>query len=164
MNNNNAEQINMMGHRLVDELQNMGHEFINTAMSVSVPIINTMAGVTSNSRTSTRTSTSTSTSNSNVESNIKFYRKDLADKILICCEIPGVSKENCKINYSNKMLTVSGTSSFTDEWDFVKNKEYYLKIDIGNRTNNDIKVKYEHGLLKIHIKTVEEVTSNIDID
>ena len=35
---------------------------------------------------------------------LEFLQKDLPDKILICCEIPGVSKENCKINYSNRMF------------------------------------------------------------
>ena len=83
---------------------------------------------------------------------------------MICCEIPGVSKENCKINYSNRMLKICGTSHFTDEWDFVMNKEYTLQLDIGEHTNNDIKVKYEHGLLKIHIKTPESIISNIEID
>ena len=158
MNNNNAEELNKMGHKLVDELQNMGHEFINTAMNVSIPIINTMAGVT------TTESRSRSNSRSNITNTIKFYRKDLQDKILICCEIPGVSKENCKINYSNRMLNISARSCFTDEWDFVKNKEYNLQLNIGDRTNNDIKVKYENGLLKIQIKTTESIISNIEID
>ena len=163
MDNNNVEDLNRMGHKFVDELQNMGHDFINTAMSVSVPFINTMVGV-ATTEPRTRASAATSTSNSFLNNNIKFYRKDLQDKILICCEIPGVSKENCKINYSNRMLRVSGTSCFTDEWDFVKNKDYNLQLDIGDRTNNDIKVKYENGLLKIHIKIPENVNSNIDID
>ena len=143
MNNNNAEQ-----------LQTMGHDFINTAMSVSVPIINTMAGVETHSSTSTNFKSN----------NIKFYRKNFSDKILICCEIPGVSKENCKINYSNRMLKVCGTSSFIDEWNFVKNKEYNLQLDIGERKNSDIKVKYENGLLKIRINLSEQEESNIEID
>ena len=154
MNTNNAEQLNMMGHKLVDELQTMGHDFINTAMSVSVPIINTMAGVETHSST-------TSNFKSN---NIKFYRKNFSDKILICCEIPGVSKENCKINYSNRMLKVCGNSSFTDDWGFIKSREYNLQLDIGERKNSDIKVKYENGLLKIRINLSEQVETNIEID
>lgn len=154
MNNNNAEELNRMGHKFIDELQTMGHDFINTAMSVSVPIINTMAGV----------ETPCSTQNNYKSNNIKFYRKNFSDKILICCEIPGVSKENCKINYSNRMLKICGTSCFTEDWGFIKSREYNLQLDIGERTNNDIKVKYENGLLKIHIKNLEEVNSNIEID
>ena len=154
MNNNNAEELNRMGHKLVDELQTMGHDFINTAMSISVPIINTMAGVETHSSTTTNYKSN----------NIKFYRKNFSDKILICCEIPGVSKENCKINYSNRMLKVCGTSSFIDEWNFVKNKEYNLQLDIGERKNSDIKVKYENGLLKIRINLSEQEESNIEID
>ena len=154
MNTNNAEQLNMMGHKLVDELQTMGHDFINTAMSVSVPIINTMAGVETHSSTSTNFKSN----------NIKFYRKNFSDKILICCEIPGVSKENCKINYSNRMLKVFGRSSFTEDWGFIKSREYNLQLDIGERKNSDIKVKYENGLLKIRINLTEQEESNIEID
>jgi len=153
MNNNNAEDLSRMGHKLVNELQTMGHEFINTAMSVSVPIINTMAGVEIPSSAST-----------NFKSNIKFYKKNFPDKILICCEIPGVSKENCKINYSNRMLKVCGTSCFTDDWGFIKSREYNLQLDIGERKNSDIKVKYENGLLKIRINVSEQAETNIEID
>ena len=154
MNNNNAEELNKMGHKFIDELQTMGHDFINTAMSVSVPIINTMAGVETHSPTSTNFKSN----------NIKFYRKNFSDKILICCEIPGVSKENCKINYSNRMLNVSGRSNFTEDWGFIKSREYNLQLDIGERKNSDIKVKYENGLLKIRINLSEQEESNIEID
>lgn len=164
MNNNNAEELNRMGHKFIDELQTMGHDFINTAMSVSVPFINTMTNVANTeSRTSSRTTSGVETNNYK-SNNIKFYRKNFSDKILICCEIPGVSKENCKINYSNRILKICGTSCFTEDWGFIKSREYNLQLDIGERTNNDIKVKYENGLLKIHIKNLEEVNSNIEID
>ena len=154
MNTNNAEQLNMMGHKFIDELQTMGHDFINTAMSVSVPIINTMAGV----------ETPCSTPNNFRGNNIKFYRKNFTDKILICCEIPGVSKENCKINYSNRMLKICGSSFFTNDWGFIKSRDYNLQLDIGERKNSDIRVKYENGLLKIRINVNEEQETNIEID
>ena len=145
MNNQNLNKATAMGHILVDELQNIGHDFINNAVGLSVPIINTMA--------------KTNLNTPNNINNINYYRTDNDETILICCEIPGVSKENCKVNYNNPLLKIQCSTAYNEEWLFITNKKYYREINVGIILNENINVSYDSGLLKITIKK-----HNIDIE
>ena len=106
--NNTTEKVTTIGHNLVDEIQQMSHEFINNAVELSIPIINTMAQT-----------------NINIPKkldNINYYRKNTNNKILLICELPGVSKKNCKINFSNGILRISGHTCHNDEWEYISDK------------------------------------------
>ena len=149
MNNlNNATKI---GHNLVDDIQQMGHEFINNAVDLSIPIINTMAQT-----------------NINIPKrldNINYYRKNINNKILLICELPGVSKNNCKLNFNNGILRVSGHTHHNGEWEGISDKKYYKEINIGLNINENIGALYENGLLKITIlKNDLNIESNIEIN
>jgi HSP20 family molecular chaperone IbpA len=151
MNNQNLNKATTMGHILVDELQHIGHDLINNAIGLSVPIINTMAQTNLNTPTNIN--------------NINYYRNDSDDKILICCEIPGVSKENCRLNYSERVLKIQCNTTYNDEWSFITNKKYYREINVGIILNKNIKAEYDSGLLKITImKHSIDIESNIDIN
>tara|TARA_B110001469_G_C9630475_1_gene315334 strand:- start:1065 stop:1520 length:456 start_codon:yes stop_codon:yes gene_type:complete len=151
MNNHNLNKATAMGHIIVDELQHIGHDFINNAIGLSVPIINTMA--------------QTNLNTPNNINNINYYRTDSDDKILICCEIPGVSKENCKLNYTNQVLRIQCYTTYEEEWSFIVNKKYYREINVGLILNDNIKASYDCGLLKITIKKHNiDIESNIDIN
>jgi len=149
--NNTTEKVTTMGHNLVDEIQQMSHEFINNAVELSIPIINNMAQT-----------------NINVPKkidNINYYRKNTNNKILLICELPGVSKKNCKINFSNGILRISGHTCHNDEWEYISDKKYYKEINVGTNVNENIKATCENGLLKITIlKNDLNIDSNIEIN
>ena len=149
--NNATETATTMGHNLVDDIQQMGHEFINNAVGLSIPIINTMAQT--NINVPKRLDT------------INYYRKNMNDKILLICELPGVSKQNCKINFSNSILRISGHTHHNGEWEGMSDKKYYKEINIGGNINENIGALYENGLLKITIlKNDLNIESNIEIN
>jgi HSP20 family molecular chaperone IbpA len=153
MNNLNDATLSAttMGHNLVDEIRQAGHEFINNAVGMSIPIINTMAQT--NINVPTRIDT------------ITYYRKNMDDKILLICELPGVSKNNCKLHFSNGVLRIRGDTNNTGEWANISDKKYSKDINIGGNINENIGAKYEHGLLKITIlKNDLNVESNIEIN
>jgi len=151
MNNQNLNKATAMGHILVDELQTIGHEFINNAIGLSVPIINTMA----------QTNLNPPPKNVN---NIIYYRNDDETKIMLCCELPGVSKDDCKLNYDNQILRIQGSTIHNDEWNFVNVKKYYREINVGTISTKNIEAKYENGLLKITITKNTDISSNITIN
>ena len=44
------------------------------------------------------------------------------NKILLMCELPGVPKKNCSLNYSNNILRISGSTNHENEWINIENK------------------------------------------
>ena len=148
--NNTTEKVCTMGHNLVDEIQHIGHEFINNAVELSIPIINTMAQT---------------KINVNRIDNINYYRKNINDKILLICELPGVSKNNCTLHFSNGILRVSGSTNHNGEWENISDKKYYKEINIGGNITENIEASFENGLLKITIlKNDLNIDSNIEIN
>lgn len=149
--NNTTEKVTTISHNLIDEIQQLGHEFIDNAVNLSIPIINTMAQT-----------------NINVPKkldNINYYRKNTNNKILLICELPGVSKKNCSINFSNGILRISGHTHHDNEWEYISDKKYYKEINVGVNLNENIKATFENGLLKITIlKNDLNIDSNIEIN
>jgi HSP20 family molecular chaperone IbpA len=149
--NNATETATTMGHNLVDEIRQAGHEFINNAVGMSIPIINTMAQT--NINVPTRIDT------------ITYYRKNMDTKILLMCELPGVSKENCKLHFNNGVLRIRGDTNHNGDWVNMGGKKYSKDINIGGNINENIVAKYENGLLKITIlKNDLNIDSNIEIN
>ena len=147
----NLNNVTAMGHNLVEDIQHIGQQFINNAVEFSIPIINTM--------------TQTNVNVPKRLDTIKYYRKDIDTKILLLCEMPGVPKEKCKINFSNGILRISGNTYHSGEWEYISDKKYYKEINVGGNINENIKATYENGLLKITIlKNDLNIDSNIEIN
>jgi HSP20 family molecular chaperone IbpA len=152
MNNDNLNKLNYMSHDLLNNIQKIGHEMLNCTLENSIPIINTF---TNNDFKSNDVNIINYYMNSNSEKN----------KIYIMCEIPGLSKENCKVHYKNNILRIMGKVCYNEEWGFIKNKNYYREIELGYVNKNSIKIKYDTGCLMIEIdRIVLDNESNIEIE
>jgi HSP20 family molecular chaperone IbpA len=152
MNNENFNKFNILSHDILNNIHKIGHEVLNSTLETSIPIINTFT-------------------DSNIKSNgidlINYQIKPDSErnKIFIMCEIPGLSKENCKVHYKNNILRVMGKVCYNEPWGFLKNKNYYREIDLGYINKNSIKIKYENGCLMIEIdRIVLDNESNIEIE
>lgn len=152
MNNENFNKFNILSHDILNNIHKIGHEVLNSTLETSIPIINTFT-------------------DSNLKSNgidlINYQIKPDSErnKIFIMCEIPGLSKENCKVHYKNNILRVMGKVCYNEPWGFLKNKNYYREIDLGYINKNSIKIKYENGCLMIEIdRIVLDNESNIEIE
>ena len=167
MNNDNLNSINYFGHNIIENMNKLSHDLLNTTIENSVPIINTF------------------TSNNLQRNNITIINYDIkytSNNIFIYCELPGVPKDKCRVNYKNGRIIISGESSFNidplstqensennfydnNNWKFIKKKNYYKDINIGVINKNDIKVKYSNGCLYIVIsKKKLDKDSDIKID
>lgn len=160
MNNKNFNNLNYNAHHLIDNLNKLGHEILSTTIENSVPIINTLA-------------------NTNLQTDdfdlIHYHIRNNNENILIVCELPGVDKKNCKVNYVNKNLIISGHTEYNNfylnedvkdnKWDFIENKKYYREINVGLIDKSNIKVKYYNGCLFIEIDKINlEKESDIEIN
>lgn len=160
MNNKNFNNLNYNAHNLIDNLNKLGHEILSSTIENSVPIINTLA------------STNLQTTDFDL---FNYQIKNNNENILIVCELPGVDKKNCKVNYINKILIVSGNTDYNNfslndqnkekKWNFIKNKKYYREINVGLIDKNNIKVKHLNGCLYIEIDKINlEKESDIEIN
>lgn len=98
------------------------------------------------------------------------YEKD--GKYHVEMEIPGYKKENVKIEVDNGYLTVTAerdeTTDESDEKNYIHKERNYGKItrsfNFGDIDPNDVKAKFEHGLLTITISKNQEVETKKYID
>lgn len=84
--------------------------------------------------------------------------KETADTYELDIEMPGYSKEQIKVALENGYLTVSASKESKEE----DNRKHYLRKEISEScsrsyyvgddvTQNDIKAKYENGMLSISV-------------
>ena len=162
MNSDNFNKLGYVSHEMIDNIQKLGHEFLNATLENSVPIINTF--------------TNTNLQTDSVDM-MNYFIKDVNDKIYILCEVPGTSKQNTKVNYTNNTLKISsktgyGTESNTESntesanpWDFVNAKNYYREIKIGYVDKDSISISHKNGCLYIIVYKINEIMeSNIEIN
>jgi len=150
MNNDNFNKFNYLSHDLINNIHKISQEVLNSTLDTSLPIINTLA-------------------NTNLKNNeiklINYYIESKNNKIKILCEIPGLSKDNCKVNYKDNIIRIMGKTDYKNQWDFIKNINYYREINIGFVNRNTIKVTYNNGCLSIEIdKITLDNDSNIEIN
>lgn len=152
MNNENFNKLNILSHDILNNIHKIGHEVLNSTLETSIPIINTF--------------TDSNIKNNDIDLiNYQIKPDSERNKIFIMCDIPGLSKENCKVHYKNNILRVMGKVCYNEQWGFLKNKNYYREIDLGYINKNSIKIKYENGCLKIEIdRIVLDNESNIEIE
>jgi|UniRef100_A0A6C0JCH1 HSP20 family molecular chaperone IbpA len=133
--NNATETATNMSHNLVDEIHHLGHELINNAVGLSIPIINSFANVDINIPKKL--------------DNINYYRVNKDKHILIICELPGVPKNACSLNYNDGILRVSGHTMYENEWEKICDRKYYKEINVGSILKDNISANYDNGVLKI---------------
>ena len=105
--------------------------------------------------------------------------KEFDDKYQLDMELPGFTKEDVKVELSNGYLIVSAErNENNDEKDaegkFIRKERYYGKMSrrfyVGKElTKEDIKAKFENGMLKLDVpkkpeKPAEPETDIIDIE
>ena len=96
---------------------------------------------------------------------------ELENKYIIETELPGIKKENIKINYENGYLTIKATKNFlsSNPNTYVRRERFYGEINrtfyIGIKKENEIKANYQEGILKIsfskediHQKNIKNIT------
>lgn len=88
------------------------------------------------------------------------------DKYLIEADLPGMEKENVKIEYDNKYLTISASreeSKEVTENSYIRKErqcgEYRRSFFIDNIQSEDIEATFKNGVLKIELKKKPQITS-----
>ena len=82
-----------------------------------------------------------------------IYEKD--NKYILEIDIPGIKKENIKINYDNGYLTIAAEKNNlpADPSKYVRRERFYGEIKrsfyIGIKKDTDLKAKYIDGILSI---------------
>ena len=96
--------------------------------------------------------------NQNPNKEKEFMKTDIYEKnnkYIIEIEIPGITKENIKINYENGYLTIKTTkttqSSQTNS--YIRRERFYGELQrsfyIGLKKESDIKANFKNGILEI---------------
>jgi len=90
--------------------------------------------------------------------------KEVDDKIEVLCELPGVSKDDVKVEINNNVLTVSGKRDMQKE---EKNDHFYVRErSTGSFSRSvrlpdgvkqeDLKAKFDNGMLKVCVTKPQE--------
>ena len=95
------------------------------------------------------------------------------DKFLIEADLPGIDKENVKIEYDNKYLTISARreeSKEVNEENYLRRErqcgEYRRSFYIDNIQSEDIDATFKNGVLKVELRkksSVADVNRVIEI-
>ena len=159
----NINTASILTHDTIDNIQQLSHDIIDTTFNSAIPIINNLANTNFNV--------------TNIKSNLLQYKmKDYNDSIYILVEVPGISKDNCNVNYINNILSITGKTSYNcdndndndndndSRWGFIKDKNDEKNINLNcNINKKDINIKYEYGVLKIIINKYNTSDSSINI-
>ena len=97
---------------------------------------------------------------------------DRADELIIRIDMPGVKKEDIKLNISSDSIEVKSEKieeEEEDEGDFYLSERYYRgfyrKIALPKSiATEDAKAKFRDGVLEITAPKLEEETSSIEIE
>ena len=91
---------------------------------------------------------------------------ELNDKYVIETDLPGIKKENIKINYENGYLTIKANKKIllSNPDTYIKRERFYGEIKrtfyIGIKKENDIKASYQEGTLKISFPKEDIITKS----
>jgi HSP20 family molecular chaperone IbpA len=132
----------------------IGTEIINTIQEISTPLINKLD--TEFNHTS-----------------IPHHLKEHTDYLFICIEIPGITKEDCKIDFIGGKIIIKSKTNYqitnsnninSNDFDFIDNRNITKIIDLShyNINENFINACYINGLLKIKLKKKPKTNINID--
>lgn len=99
-----------------------------------------------------------------------IYEKD--NKYIIETDLPGLKKDNIKVNYNNGYLTIKAIKNIlpSNPNTYVRRERFYGEINrsffIGNKKETDIKASYHEGILQISFPKQdlnEKQTKNITV-
>jgi len=89
---------------------------------------------------------------------------DQGDKYLIEADLPGMDKENVKIEYDNKYLTITAKrdeSKETKDHNYIRRErqcgEYRRSFYIDNVQSEDIEATFKSGVLRIQLKKKPQI-------
>lgn len=86
----------------------------------------------------------------------EFMKTDIYEvnkNYIIETDLPGILKENIKINYENGYLTITAKTKELTINTFIRKERHYGELKrsfyIGTKNETDIKAAFENGILKI---------------
>lgn len=89
---------------------------------------------------------------------------EINDKYIIETDLPGIKKDNIKINYENGYLTIKANKTIlsSNTNTYIRRERFYGEIKrtfyIGIKKEHDIKASYQEGILKISFPK-EDITT-----
>ncbi|NLK72065.1 MAG: Hsp20 family protein [Clostridiales bacterium] len=106
-----------------------------------------------------------------IPTDMKVDIKDSETDYLVEAEIPGVNKEQIKVDYQNNYLTIS----VQNQNEINEEKENYIRRErssrrmsrsfyIENINNDEIKASYENGILKVSLPKSKQVSTHKTIE
>lgn len=102
----------------------------------------------------------------NSDASFKTDIKETPEEYIVHTELPGVKKEDIKIDYNNNYLTISATRNNEVEEkkdNYIRRERSYGSVSRGfyiNNVNKDsIKAKFDNGVLNIELPK-KELTAN----
>lgn len=84
-----------------------------------------------------------------------------SDKYILEIDLPGLSKNNIKVNYDNGYLTITAEKKLNLEKpnNYVRRERFYGEIKrsfyIGIKKETDIKAEYQNGVLTINFPKID---------
>ena len=139
---------------LVHQFQKIGEEFIKNTLNNTIPIINNLNKNKSNK-------------NEQKSNLIPFQKQNYDDSVYILCELPGFSKDQCKLKYNNNRLYITAKRFYNSQdgkWNFIKDKVLQNEIYVGEVNKKNIIAEMNNGLLKIILKKYLSEDSDIEIN
>lgn len=100
-----------------------------------------------------------------------IYEKD--GSYYIEADMPGISKEDVKVDYDNGYLTISAETNSSEEEkskDFIRQERFYgsmeRKFYVGEVNDDEISANFKDGVLKVQVpkETVKKTNKTIEIN
>ena len=102
----------------------------------------------------------------NSSGSFKTYIKETPEEYIVHAELPGVKKEDIKVDYNNNYLTISATRNNESEEkkdNYIRRERSYGSVSrgfyISNVNKDSIKAKFDNGVLNIELPK-KELTAN----
>lgn len=93
--------------------------------------------------------------------------REKEDVYLVESELPGFSKEDIEIDYRNNYLTIKATRNHEENGNkdqIIRSERYYgefiRRFYVENINDENIKAKFQNGILKLEIPKKEKVEQN----
>jgi len=83
---------------------------------------------------------------------------ELDDKIIVICEIPGVTKDDIELKATTHSITISTKIKS-------QGRNYYKEVDLPSAINSDYaRARYTNGILEVTLKKIDEQRKTIKVD
>ena len=103
----------------------------------------------------------------NSSGSFKTDIKETPKEYIVHAELPGVKKEDIKVDYNNNYLTISATRNNESEEkkdNYIRRERSYGSVSrgfyISNVNKDSIKAKFDNGVLNIELPKKEVTTNN----